>query len=184
MGEPRYERTIQRILDILQNVEVDSETIQLNEKIAEFRFGEYPDEVAADKYPACYVTTARKPEISREGIGPSSELGVMPLQKIVTEYWIMLLANEATAEATQKMVYDLRDDVIRILSRNTQLRRRPENDKPLCHSIDIKSIGRTDQQRGKLLDGINVMIRTIDYKDSPDATYPIADPDDDDDSSV
>ena len=155
MAEPSYEAVIARILDILEHDD------KLSKKVKEFRFGELPEEHFATALPACYVTTAIRPEVTRAFAGPASSHLVFPTQRIVSEFWIILIDTKSTAETAQKSVYSLRDDVIRILSGNIQLRK--DGADPMCAAIEIDSIGRLTKQRGKILDGLTVMVRTVQY---------------------
>ena len=166
-GEPDYAATVQRILDILQADD------QFSSKISEFRFGELPEEHNANGYPACYVTTSTNPEISREAL-TSTTPGKMPGQKIVTEYWIVCVASRPTSAETQKQLYELKDDIYRILEGNTQLRKKEVTDEeeeeeeeeeqqigqdPLCAFLVLYTQGRLTKQRGSVVDGLTVRVR-------------------------
>ena len=86
---------------------------------------------------------------------------------IVTEYWVVILVEEPTQEESQQRIYGLRDDVIAILERNIQLRDSDGND-PKCSKIDMSSISRMSNQKGRVLEGMTVMIRAVNIKSSPE----------------
>ena len=170
--QPNYTDTIQRILDILRD---DTE---LKGLIAEWRFGELPEEYNANSYPACYVTTSQRPELSRRKLGPSPALGKMPPQEIITEYWIVLVSSKATPADVQSEVYELTHKVTKILADNMQFRRarrlaKPDEEgdpdeqiDPKCASIEIDSIRRLTSQRGQMVDGMTVIIHAKTYRES------------------
>lgn len=156
-----YSGTIQRILDILQ---ADN---SFKNKISEFRFGELPEQTMANDFPACYVTISNNPEVSREDIGSANSPSVLPAQKIVTEYWIVLVSSpQPTAGEAQKEIYDLHGDVIRIISSNLQLRDTDDSN-PLCATTLIHSQPRLTTNRGKAIDSMTVMVRTVNFENSP-----------------
>ena len=158
--EPDYDGTIQRILSILSNDPL------LEGEIAAYEYGEDPEEFYANTLPTIYVTLASYPEVSRENIAPATSIHTLPTQKIITEYWIVILVEEPTQEESQKRIYGLRDDVIAILERNIQLRDSDGND-PKCSKIDISSISRMINQKGRVLEGMTVMVRAVNIKSSP-----------------
>ena len=121
----------------------------------------------ADTLPTIYVTLATHPEVSRENIAPATSINTLPTQMIVTEYWVVILVEEPTQEESQQRIYGLRDDVIAILERNIQLRDSDGND-PKCSKIDISSISRMSNQKGRVLEGMTVMIRAVNIKSSPE----------------
>lgn len=162
MAEPNYTDIIQRIIDILKA------DVVFSAKVKEFRFGELPEKTFANSYPACYVATADNPEMSREGMAAALHIDVMPAQKIVTEFWVIFVTSpQATAAGAQKLLFDLRADVIRILSRNIKLKKPYDNTEPLCSLLEFSSVKRFTKQRGKVVDAMNIMVRTINYRDSP-----------------
>ena len=160
IDEPDYDGTIQRILSILKNDSL------LEDEIAAYEYGEDPEEFFADTLPTIYVTLATHPEVSRENIAPATSINTLPTQMIVTEYWVVILVEEPTQEESQAKVYGLRDDVIAILERNIQLRDSDGND-PKCSKIDISSISRMSNQKGRVLEGMTIMVRAVNIKASP-----------------
>ena len=162
MAEPNYSGIIQRILDLLK-----ADTT-FAKKISEFRFGELPEQTNANSFPACYVTPSSNPEISRESIGSARSLGRLPGQKITSEFWIVLVSSpQATPADAQKQVYELKGDIITILGKNTQLRKSDDTE-PQCSSLTIHAQPRLTKQRGKIVDAITVVIRTVNYVKSPE----------------
>ena len=157
MSEPDYDGTIRRILSILSKLE---------DKISDYRYGEHPEEFFAGTMPTLYVTMATNPEVSRENIAPATSIHTLPTQKIITEYWVVILVEEPTQEESQAKLYSLRDDVIGLLERNIQLRDSDGTD-PKCSKIDISSISRMVDQKGRVLEGMTIMIRAVNIKASP-----------------
>ena len=157
MTELDYAEVIDRIIELLKENE------DFNKEIAEFRFGELPEEEFANEYPACYVTTSTKPEISREIAGPAVGTGYMPQEKIVTEFWIVIVTDTALAENTQRNLYRIKNKAIKVFETNTQLRDRQGLD-PLCSAMDIYSINRLTSQRGQTVDGVTVALRVYTEK--------------------
>lgn len=173
MPEPDYAATVQRILDLLRD------NGDFAAKIAEFRFGELPEEHEVENTPACYVTTSTNPEVSRTTVA-SSEFNRLPRQKITSEYWVVLVGQAATPAGVQKRLYELRNMVIDILAANVQLRRARglaapdtvDTDTPdtdlidrQCDTLTINSIRRLTRQRGRNVDGLTVIVQTVNYKD-------------------
>ena len=158
MGEPDYSVIIQSILDLLQADE------EFAEKISEFRFGELPENTNANHYPACYVTTPPNPEVSRESFTPAA-LGGTPGQRIENEFWIVCVTQEAKTSDTQKVLYNLKSEIFRILESNTQLKK-IASDTPLCNNLKLYSQGRFTKQRGKVVDGITIRVRTFHTKNA------------------
>ncbi len=162
MAEPNYSSIIQRILDILKADE------SFSKKISEFRFGELPEQINANSFPACFVTPASNPEVSRDSIGSATSLGKLPAQKIVSEFWVVLVsAPKATPSDAQKQIYELKGDVITLLGKNTQLRK-SDGTEPQCSSLAIHAQPRFTKQRGKIVDSMTVAIRTVNYTKSPE----------------
>ena len=175
-GEPDYGDTIQRILDLLKD------NPEFREQISEFRFGELPEQHVANSYPCCYVTTSIKPEVSRKSFGPAKTFGKKPNQDIDTEFWIILVVQKATPELTQKLLYKLRQKIYDIFEANTQLRRQrslldsfdtgeededpDERIDPKCQDLELNTIGRFTKQRGKVMDGITIIVKTKTFKNS------------------
>ncbi len=156
MTEPNYTTIIQRILDLLEADE------DFKEKISEFRFGELPENTNANHYPACYVTTPPNPEVHRESFTPAA-IGKMPGQRIENEFWIVCVTQEAKTSDTQKTLYDLKSEIYRILESNTQLKK-TASDKPLCNNLKLYTQGRFTKQRGKVVDGLTIRVRTFHTK--------------------
>lgn len=174
MARPDYRGTIQRIADILMS---DTE---LASKIAEFRFGELPEEHFANAYPAIYVTTPQNPQVSRKAVGPARGINSYPSQRIESVYWVIVVDAQATPSTVQSGLYDISVQIENILARNNQLRypRRlvdPEDTSgnpddlvdPKCDKHDITAVNRLTRQRGRLTDGITVILRTINHMNSP-----------------
>ena len=166
--EPDYDKIQTRILEIL---EADT---TFKPKIAEFRFGEISQPEYAKEYPLCYVTTPPNPEISRETIGPA-KFGHLPAQEIETEFWIVVVVSGPTPADTQKKLYELRADILRILGKNTQLRDPASfaqgstvDPDMQCASLNVEPQRRFNRSRGKLLDGITFMIHTFHFVNSPE----------------
>ena len=156
----------QRIYDIITADEA------LFESISDFRIGEFPEESDADSYPAIYIAGARSPQVSRTDIAASTSRDTLPTQSVVTEYWIIIVANEATPMDTQTKVAELETQVRTILSKNVQLRipsteatidNETAGTDPLAATSVIFSTPRLTATRGKITDGINVMLRTVNH---------------------
>ena len=160
MSEPDYDGTIRRLLSMVRNDEV------LSREIAAFEYGEDPEEFYANTLPTIYVTLASAPEVSRDNLAPANSINVLPTQKIISEYWIVILVEEPTQEESQARLYGLRDVVVSILERNIQLRDSDGND-PKCSKLDISSISRMQDQKGRVLEGMTIMVRTVNIKASP-----------------
>ncbi len=98
-----YSIFIQRILKTLQNNK------DFSDKISEFRFGDMGDNkdkiLNADSYPLCYVTTATSPEVSREIIYPQGNVNLLAGQKIVLEFWIIIVTDSGEPQQTQETLY-------------------------------------------------------------------------------
>lgn len=160
LGEPNYGSIISRLLNILQSDEA------LSSRIKEFRFGELPEQHFAKSFPACYVTTSRNPEVSRDIIGSANDPTVAPSETIITEFWIVFLEKTAKSEQTQKSLYELVYLTKLALRHNNQLRKSDGTD-PMCAKLDIHIVPRFTELRGMVLDGITLMVRTINHVKSP-----------------
>ena len=145
-------------------------------KIKDFRFGELPEEYAADVFPTCYVTTSTRPEIFRERIGPNRSVNQRGSLRIGTEYWVVMVDKMHKPSTVQSALYGLKNEVIRILENNIQLRiargeiedglsatAAAELVDPQCATLAAEPIGRITRQRGKLLDGMTIIVRAINH---------------------
>lgn len=156
MVEQVYSNVINRILEVLQNNE------DLNKRVAEFRFGDLPEEMYGDAFPLIYVTMSSETE--RRRLGPSTFNQKGP-EAITTEYWIVLIVStQDQPEETQKEMYDLRFMIENILRNNLQLRNAEGND-PICDNLETDAVRRISRQRGKLLDGVTIMVRCTHFRD-------------------
>lgn len=160
-AELGYETTVQRILDILMADDV------LAGKIATWRFGDVPDDMAIESPPAIYVTLPGGIERGRPMMGPALSDDVMPAQEVTIEADIVILVGgKSKSEDTQREMYGIRDDVVRILKRNVHLKDVNGN-YPLAHTIDFSSIERLSSGRGETADGMVVVLDILTYLDSP-----------------
>lgn len=120
-------------------------------------------------------------------MGPASGINAYPSQRIESQYWIILVDAQATPSTVQSGLYDISVEIEDLMARNNQLRypRRlvdPEDTSgnpddlvdPKCDKHDIMSVNRLTRQRGRLTDGITVILRTINHMHTP--TAPIVNP--------
>ena len=147
---------IQRILNILQSNK------NFADKISEFRFGDIGDNkdkiLNANSYPLCFVTTATNPEVSRDSIFPQGNVSLLAGQKIVLEFWIIVIVGDGEPQQTQKTLYSLTNDILDIMSNNIQLRDSDGNDR-LCATSEVFTQKRLETNRGKLVEAMTIRIR-------------------------
>ena len=156
MVEQVYSNVINRILEVLKNDE------DLNNRISEFRFGDLPEETYGNVFPLLYVTMSSETE--RRRLGPSTFNQKGP-EMITTEYWIVVIVNSQDEPAeTQKELYDLRNRIEEILRNNLQLRD-SDNVDPVCDNLETDAVRRITRQKGKLLDGITIIVRCTHLRD-------------------
>ena len=149
-----YERIIDRIATILSQDPV------LANEVAEWRKGDRPERTMADAMPCVYVTTADRPQSSVSMIGPASSISALPSQHITTDILVTILARAADPWTTQRQLYTIVERIQGVLSLNVQLRRPHQAfDDPLCQALEIDSIPRMTEQRGRPIDGFTVMLR-------------------------
>ena len=89
----------------------------------------------ANSYPLCFVTTAANPEVSRDSIFSQGDVGKIPGQKRVLEFWVIIVAGGPTSEYTQKSLYSLVGMALNILENNQQLRIQKELTISVQHQI-------------------------------------------------
>ena len=160
MSEVSYKKIVQRVLDLLQNDET------LKASIATFRFGDVPVETDVTAPPAIYVTLPPRVEGPRVLAGPSSSIDVMPAQKIEMSVWIVIImGGKATAAETQMNMYDLRDHIIGMFSRNIRLLDVDGTD-PLVHGMNFDSQDRLSSSRGQTIDGVTIELELTTYKNN------------------
>ena len=175
MATTDYTATIQRILDILQ------EDTVLDRLVKEWRFGELPEQTQAHRWPAIYVTTAMNPEVSRNALTVSrtdndTGLQTAPNQRIITEYWIVIVTSPAATPArAQKDLYTIQRKITSILTNNLhlQLRSKPEaspdiNEQRLeamAQYSAISSQSRLTMTQGKLVQSMTIMLRVTTVDD-------------------
>ena len=151
-----YTEFLTRILEILKSNK------EFSDKISEFRFGDIGDNkdkmLNANSYPLCFVTTAANPEVSRDSIFSQGDVGKIPGQKRVLEFWVIIVADGPTSEYTQKSLYSLVGMALDILENNQQLRNSEGADN-LCSASDIFTQKRLETNRGKLLEAMTIRVR-------------------------
>ena len=156
MAQVNYNKYVTRILDILKKNK------KLAGMVSEFRFGDMGDNkdklINANSYPLIYVTTAASPEVLRQDIHPQGNVNKLPTQKIILEFWVIIIASGADAEATQHELYQITNQVTHILARNQQLRNTAGHDN-LCSVAEIFTQKRHETYRGKLVEAMTVRIR-------------------------
>ena len=155
---PEYAATIDRILDILK------EYPGLTNDIAEWRFGHLPEQGYGNDFPIVYVTTAHTPEVERTDLGTSrgDDHDEMPGQRIVTEYWIIIITGPSgTPEDAQRALYSIQADVVSALKEN--LRLEMDGDK-LSDFTTISSQNRLTSIDGKLVAGMTIMVRVTTHE--------------------
>ena len=157
MGEPDYTRIIERILEMMQG------NPEIAKKVKEFRFGEFPEEAAANNYPALYVTTSKRAEVGRRQITGNRSRNQKGGQIIETEFYIIVVVRGAKPSGVQKRLYEFRRLITDVMEENQQLRDGDDRDR-LCDSLEVDNIGRITYQRGKIADGHTMIIRTTNYK--------------------
>lgn len=156
MVEQVYSNVINRILEVLKNDE------DLNNRISEFRFGDLPEETYGNVFPLLYVTMSSETE--RRRLGPSTFNQKGP-ESITVEYWIVVIVNSQDEPSeTQRGMYELRSIIENILRNNTQLRNAEGND-PICANLETDAVRRIAKQRGRLLDGLTIIVRCTHFRD-------------------
>ena len=156
MSEQNYSNVIDRILEILQNNE------ELKSRVASFRFGDLPDESYGTEFPLVYVTMSSESE--RRRLGPSTFNQKGP-ESITVEYRIVVIVNSQDEPSeTQRGMYELRSIIENILRNNTQLRNAEGND-PICANLETDAVRRVAKQRGRLLDGLTIIVRCTHFRD-------------------
>ena len=130
--------------------------------VSEFRFGDMGDNkdklINANSYPLIYVTTAASPEVSRQDIHPQGNINKLPTQKIILEFWAVIVVSGIDAEETQHELYQITNQVIHILARNQQLRNTAGHDN-LCSVAEIFTQKRHESHRGSLIEAMTVRVR-------------------------
>lgn len=153
-----YNRFIDRIYDILRTSDE-----KFFEKIHTFRRFDLPEQTQGDDFPVLYVTTASTPEVSRDPKYATSDPEALPVERVVLEFWAVILVSEMEQSATQSRLYALTQQAYGILSRNKQLRAPDDRTDPLCTTSRIYTQGRIESHRGKLLEGMTLRIRPVVY---------------------
>ena len=145
-------RLIDRIIETLQADET------FNKEIAEFRFGELPENANANSYPAVFVATAPNSEKTQNFRYPAKSDNSMAGRDVATEIWVIIVneKNEGVEEV-QRSLFDLKEQVVNILKANIHLRSINASD-GLAGAMELFTIGRNTQQRGKLMDAITVRV--------------------------
>jgi len=112
-----YARFIDTIHDIL------TKDVRLDELIRTWQKGELGsnNEINAEAFPLCRITTATNPEIERVMYSQSDTPDDLPTQAIEIELWIIIAAQEATPYIAQKKVYSIVENVERVLRRHITL---------------------------------------------------------------
>ena len=168
---PDYNAIIQKLLNLLETDPT------LSQKVSEFRFGHLPEQQMAASLPAVYVTVSMNPEVMRQNVGPASAITTIPAQHIITEFWIIVItAPSGTPADAQKEMYDLKDRIIHVVSRNKTLG-------GLCNSLDIHSQNRLTTVSGRIVESMTVMIRVSNFEGSPESIQPENTDEDTDDNT-
>ena len=166
-SSPDYYATMQRMKLILESDD------GLKKYVTDFRVGELPETTAANMYPAVYVAGAPRPQASRTNVGPRPDINTMPNQLVSFEFNIVLVTRSYTPFKTQEKMYEIMHQIIRILRSNVQLKS-PKlnaagnpttelNNDPICDGLDIdQPMERITGQRGQLVDGLVLVVRTGD----------------------
>lgn len=150
MEEPNYKDVINRISSILQS------NTDFKKAIKEFRLGELPEDTWAKSFPACYITTAKKPEVSRVPYTPSTDVSLHPGDILILEFYVIIIANTSRAWSTQSKLYDLSKMAADIFKKNNQLA--DANGSRLCSTSEIHVQGRLAKQKGKLVDAMTIRV--------------------------
>ena len=103
------------------------------------------------------MTTAANPEVERKAITPAG-LDTLPAQKIVYEFWAIIVADGPTPAEAQKTLYRLSDMATAIFARNIRLVD-SEGKNPLCATSDIFTQRRHEKFRGGLIEAMTIRIR-------------------------
>ena len=157
MAEPNYASIIERILGMMQ---ADA---TLRKKIKDFRFGEFPEDSSANVYPVLFVTSSKRPEVSRRQISGNRSRNQKGGQIIESEFNIIVVIRGATPAGVQKRLYEFRNRITDIMEANLQLRN-DDDGNPLCDSLEVDNIGRLTYMRGKIADAHTVIVRTFNWK--------------------
>ena len=156
MVQVNYNKYVTRILDTLKKNK------KLSDTISEFRFGDLGDNkdklINATSYPLIYVTTAAAPEVSRQDVYPQGNVNRLPTQKIILEFWVIIVVSGGDPESTQNELYQITNKVTNILARNQQLRNSVGHDQ-LCSVAEIFTQKRHEVHRGKLVEAMTVRVR-------------------------
>ncbi len=149
-----YSAITQRILDILQ---ADTE---LSKIIAEFRFGDLPQIQDGTKFPLCFVTPAKSPEISRTAETPQADVDKLPAQRIKLEFWVVVLVtHQSLPSKVQRTLYDYTEMIQNIIARNKQLKNPKNNNDPLCITSETFVQGRLENKKGQLIEAMTIRVR-------------------------
>ena len=153
-----YVRIINRTLDILR-ADADVKNV-----ITHFRFGNLgKDEMIAKQLPMIYVTTPENPEKDRKAFSTTTP-GNAPMQEIETEFHVVVLVKGARPEDAQSKLYNIVDQVMRVMLKNTGLRK-PDGTDRLCSNTKITIQRRLPEHmgagRGTLVEGMTVRMIVI-----------------------
>jgi len=161
---------IRRILDMLQADPT------LKKQVNEWRFGELPERTSVNDPPTVYVTTASSPQVSRESYGVSAENGHVPIQKVVYEYYVVIVSDPGAEPAdAQRQVYGIQKAATAVIYANTKLRRpgasitledgsyNPASD-PLAVYTDVYAQPRLTDHQGSLVESMTLILRVTAYE--------------------
>ena len=112
------------------------------------------DEINAEAFPLCRVTTATSPEIERVMVSQSDTPADLPPQTIEIELWIIIAAHGGTPYAAQKKVYGIVQNVERVLRENITL-------EGLAISSKIFHQRRYETYKGQNLDAMVIRMRPV-----------------------
>lgn len=152
-----YAATIDRIIAILRN------DATLKTLVADWRFGELPEQHHGNIYPIVYVTTANSPEVQRKDLSPTQD-DKFAIQQIITEYYIIIVGSpKITPEQAQRQVYNIRQNVVDVLSDNWPLKN-TDGTGAISDYTQIHSQPRLTMLNGHIVAAHTIMVRVTTHE--------------------
>ncbi len=151
--EPNIEEFVERIIEILKADPILFSKDR-NQYLTNIIYGRPPDERSGAEKPYAYVCPADNPIDRRQRIGrgdPSPELLYMV-------YWVVVVADDAETEISQRRLSGIVERITEILKRNPRLQN-TDGEFGLCRTLTVSYTPRYIRTEGSPVQAFTIIVK-------------------------